>query len=436
MIRKRSLLIGASAVAALVVSAVPASAHVSPTTYGTTYTAGVTNVFALRVPHSCADPDTVNSPGGTSLTSKLVVTVPASVTSVKPQFIPGWTLSTVKSPTGAVTEITWQASSAAFAIPDTSYMDFGIRATLMPYVADEPGYDYFETLDSNLSLLKSHRTASDGRVRAWVGLEHLLYCSPTCFRDAMALAEEYDTGLHTHSSESIWEVQQSLSRFGRRPIEEFFNRGILSERTVVAHCVWLDDREIELMAQTGTSAVHCPCSNMKLASGPARVRDMRAAGIAFGLGSDGEKENNNLDLFEEMKFASLLQKVSTLDPTIGDPWEVLTMATIEGAKALGLDDVTGSLEAGKRADIVMVDLGSIKFVPTFTAANGNGANFNVAAHLVFTANGDDVDSVWVDGVRLVEGRTIRSVDEASVIATGQAAAEELFERRAAVLAAQ
>ena len=135
-------------------------------------------------------------------------------------------------------------------------------------------------------------------------------------------------------------------------------------------------------------------------------------------------------------FASLLQKVSTLDPTIGDPWEVLTMATIEGAKALGLDDVTGSLEAGKRADIVMVDLGSIKFVPTFTAANGNGANFNVAAHLVFTANGDDVDSVWVDGVRLVEGRTIRSVDEASVIATGQAAAEELFERRAAVLAAQ
>jgi 5-methylthioadenosine/S-adenosylhomocysteine deaminase len=312
----------------------------------------------------------------------------------------------------------------------------GIRATLVPYVADEPGYDYFETLDSNLSLLKSHRTASDGRVRAWVGLEHLLYCSPTCFRDAMALAEEYDTGLHTHSSESIWEVQQSLSRFGRRPIEEFFNRGILSERTVVAHCVWLDDREIELMAQTGTSAVHCPCSNMKLASGPARVRDMRAAGIAFGLGSDGEKENNNLDLFEEMKFASLLQKVSTLDPTIGDPWEVLTMATIEGAKALGLDDVTGSLEAGKRADIVMVDLGSIKFVPTFTAANGNGANSNVAAHLVFTANGDDVDSVWVDGVRLVEGRTIRSVDEASVIATGQAAAEELFERRAAVLAAQ
>ncbi len=304
----------------------------------------------------------------------------------------------------------------------------GIRATLVPYVADEEGYDYFETLDSNLALLKSHRTASNGRVRTWVGLEHLLYCTPKCFRDAMALAEEYDTGLHTHSSESIWEVQESLKRFGRRPIEEFFNRGILSDRTVVAHCVWLDDREIELMAQTGTSAVHCPCSNMKLASGPARVRDMRAAGISLGLGSDGEKENNNLDLFEEMKFASLLQKVSTLDATLGDPWDVLTMATIEGAAALGLDEVTGSLEAGKQADVVMVDLRKVQFVPTFLDHDQN-----IAAHLVFTASGSDVASVWVDGRLLVEGGRVLSVDESSVMTNGQAAAEELFERRTAVL---
>ena len=149
--------------------------------------------------------------------------------------------------------------------------------------------------------------------------------------------EEFDTGLHTHSSESIWEVQESLKRFGRRPIEVFFQRGVLGRRTVVAHCVWLDDREIELLARTGTAVAHCPCSNMKLSSGPARVGDLRAAGVVVGLGSDGEKENNNLDLFEEMKFASLLQKVSTLDPTTGDPWDVLAMATIDGARALGLD---------------------------------------------------------------------------------------------------
>lgn len=166
MIPKRSLLIGASALAAIVVSAVPASAHVSPTTYGTTYTAGVTNVFALRVPHSCADPDTVNSPGGTSLTSKLVVDVPATVTSVKPQFIPGWTLSTVKSGTGAVTQITWQASSAAFALPDTSYMDFGIRATLNGKAGDKISLPTNQYCDFH-----ENGTAATGLVDPWIGAD-------------------------------------------------------------------------------------------------------------------------------------------------------------------------------------------------------------------------------------------------------------------------
>jgi 5-methylthioadenosine/S-adenosylhomocysteine deaminase len=305
----------------------------------------------------------------------------------------------------------------------------GIRATLVPYVADEEGYDYFETLETNRRLLESHRTASEGRVRTWVGLEHLLYCSPQCFRDAIAMAEEFDTGLHTHSSESIWEVQESLKRFGRRPIEEFFNRGILSERTVVAHCVWLDDREIELMRQTGTAIAHCPCSNMKLSSGPARIGDFLRAGIDVGLGSDGEKENNNVDILQEMKFASLLQKVTTLDPTVGDPWEILEMATIGGARTLALETVTGSLEAGKRADIVTVDLRRPHLTPVI-----HGEDFNVAAHLVFSASGADVDDVWVDGHHVVGGGSVLNVDEAEVIATAQAAAEELFDRRRAVLA--
>src|SRR2546423_11051246 len=115
------------------------------------------------------------------------------------------------------------------------------------------------------------------------------------------MAEEFDTGFRCPSSETDWEVQESLKRFGRRPIGEFLNRGILGPRTVVAHCVRLDDSEIELLAQTGTSVSHCPCSNMKLASGPARIGDMREAGITVGLGSDGAKENNNLDILEDMK---------------------------------------------------------------------------------------------------------------------------------------
>jgi 5-methylthioadenosine/S-adenosylhomocysteine deaminase len=300
----------------------------------------------------------------------------------------------------------------------------GLRATLVPYVADEEGFDYFETLATNRQLLETHRSAADGRVRSWVGLEHLLYCTPAAFRAAMAMAEEFDTGLHTHSSETIWEVQESLKRFGRRPIEEFFQRGILSPRTVVAHCVWVDDREVQLLAQTGTSVAHCPCSNMKLASGPAPIGEMRAAGIAVGIGSDGEKENNSLDLFEEMKFASLLQKVSTLDPTTGDPWDILAMATLEGARALGLGSETGSLEVGKRADVVTVDLRQLHTTPVM-----RGEHFNVAAHLVFSSLGHDVQDVWVDGHRLVEGGRVLSVDADAVRLEAQSAAEELFVRR-------
>ena len=303
--------------------------------------------------------------------------------------------------------------------------EIGIRATLAPYTADR--YDYFESLESNRRLLETHLTAADGRVRSWVGLEHIFYCSPQMFRDAAALAEEFDTGIHTHSSESIWEVQECLRQFGRRPVEEFYNRGILGEKSVVAHGVWLDDREVQLMVQTGTAVTHCPCSNMKLSSGPARVGFYRDQGMTVALGTDGEKENNNLDMLEEMKFASLLQKVSTLDPTVGDPWDILDMATRAGAVALGLDDVTGTIEEGKDADLVTVDLGAIHFVPVL-----HGDDFNVPAHLVFAASSHDVADVWVQGRHLVEGGEVRSVDVAAVATEAQAAAEDLFARRAAL----
>ena len=166
---------------------------------------------------------------------------------------------------------------------------------------------------------------------------------------------------------------------------------------------------------------------MKLSSGPARIGDMRGAGVAVGIGTDGEKENNNLDMLEEMKFASLLQKVSTLDPTAGDPWDVLDMATLSGARVLGLDAVTGSLEPGKRADVVTVDLGKLHTTPVL-----HGDDFNVVAHLVFSSAAADVDHVLVDGRLLVDGGRVVSVDVEDVRARGQAAAEELFRRRAAL----
>jgi 5-methylthioadenosine/S-adenosylhomocysteine deaminase len=167
---------------------------------------------------------------------------------------------------------------------------------------------------------------------------------------------------------------------------------------------------------------------MKLASGPARIGDLRARGVTVGLGSDGEKENNNTDLVEEMKFASLLQKVTTLDPTAGDPWDILAMATIDGARTLGLGAVSGSIEVGKRADIVLIDLGGLHTTPVL-----HGPDLNVAAHIVFSASGHDVTDVWVDGRRLLAGGRPLTFDVATVRTVAQAAAEELFARRAQLL---
>ena len=132
--------------------------------------------------------------------------------------------------------------------------------------------------------------AADGRVRTWVGLEHIFYCSPEMFRAAAALAEEFGTGIHTHSSESIWEVEECLRQYGRRPIEEMYQRGILGSSTVITHTVWLDDREVEVLAQTGTSMTHCPCSNMKLSSGAGVLGHVcgRARGAAREGAAPGE----------------------------------------------------------------------------------------------------------------------------------------------------
>lgn len=320
----------------------------------------------------------------------------------------------------------WRHFDKGAGVADT----LGLRATLVPYVCDGPALDYFDTLETNRELLEQIGTG--GRVRAWVGLEHLLYCTEPAYSAAVALAEKFDTGIHTHSSEQVLEVETVLAQFGRRPIHEIAARGLLEGgRVVLAHCVQLDDAELDVLAATGTRVAHCPCSNLKLASGVARVPAMLERGIAVGIGSDGEKENNNLDLFEEMKFASLVQKGIGGDPALGNAWDILAMATIEGARVLGLDSLTGSLEPGKRADIVTVDLRKLHTTPLL-----RGDDANIAQHLVFSANAADVDSVWVDGKQLVSGHRLLTGDEDAIRTAAQSSAEELFDRRRQVLANQ
>ncbi len=302
----------------------------------------------------------------------------------------------------------------------------GIRAVLVPYVAEHPEHDYFETLDGNEALIEQWHGGAQGRIQVWVGLEHMFYATPQAWRRCTEISQRHQVGFHTHSNESRFDVEETLRRHGMRPVQALQEFGLLdAPRVLLAHGVWLDDDEIGILARRGAGVAHNPVSNMKLASGAAPVERMRAAGIAVGLGTDGEKENNNLDMFEEMKTASLLAKLSTLDASALDAWSVCRMATIDGARALGLDRDTGSLEAGKQADLIAVRTDTPRMTPLLGGTAGN-----LHHNLVHAVQGGDVDLTMVAGRVVVDGGMLLSGELDDAIRAVNLAVPDLFERRA------
>ena len=302
----------------------------------------------------------------------------------------------------------------------------GIRAVLVPYVAEHPDHDYFETLNTNEALIKQWHGGADGRVQVWVGLEHMFYATPEAYKRAIGISKHYGVGFHTHSNESKFDVEETHRRHNMRPVEALEKFGLLdAPRTLLAHCVWLSDDEIEIMAERDVGVAHNPVSNMKLASGAARVEDLLAAGVAVGLGTDGEKENNNLDMFEEMKASSLLAKLSKLDASALDAWTVCRMATITGARAIGLDSEIGSIEVGKQADLIAVRTDTPRMTPLMTGSDGN-----LHHNLVHAVQGGDVDVTMVAGKIVVEGGKLLTADLQELIANMNQAVPDLFRRRA------
>ncbi len=304
--------------------------------------------------------------------------------------------------------------------------DLGIRAVLVPYVAEHPDHDYFETLDTNEALIEQWHGGANGRVQVWVGLEHMFYATAPAWRRAIEISQRHGVGFHTHSNESRFDVEETQRRYGMRPIEALESFGLLdAPKTLLAHCVWLSDDEIAILARRNIGVAHNPVSNMKLASGAARVEAMLAAGINVGLGTDGEKENNNLDMFEEMKVASLLAKLSKLDAAALDAWSVCRMATINGARALGLDADIGSLEIGKGADMIALRTDTPRMTPLL---GGQGGNLH--HNLVHAVRGGDVTNTMVAGQMVVEEGQLVCADLQSLIADANRVVPGLFRRRA------
>lgn len=211
--------------------------------------------------------------------------------------------------------------------------------------------------------------------------------SDAAFERVRALADELDTGIHIHVHETETEIHESLATHGVRPLARLARLGVLGENTIGVHAVHLADMDVELLARHGCSVAHCPTSNMKLGSGIAPVTRLLDAGIRVGLGTDGAASNNRVDLFQEMRHAALLAKVASLDAGALPAHRVLAMATIDGARALGMEALIGSITPGKQADLCAVDLGGLFTQPCF----------DPVSHLVYSAGREHVTHVWVNG---------------------------------------
>ncbi len=310
--------------------------------------------------------------------------------------------------------------------------DMGNRLVAVPYVGEHPDYDYFESLDDNEALLDDWQGGADGRVRVWVGLEHPFYTDKAGWKRAVDMANRYNTGINTHCSEAQIEVVEFHKRYGKAPMMALADFGFFdTPLALLAHAVWLSEEEIDFIAGKPAAVSHNPISNMKLASGIASVEAMRAAGIPCGLGTDGEKENNNFDMFEELKAASLMAKLRDHDAAALESWQVLKMGTCEGAKAIGLSDTIGSLEVGKQADIIAIATNTPRMTPLFA----QGPYFNLQHNVVHAVKGSDVTMTMVSGQIVAEDGKLINDDMADILAEVRALAPGLFDRRAAFLEA-
>ncbi|SFG42799.1 Cytosine/adenosine deaminase [Halopelagius inordinatus] len=270
--------------------------------------------------------------------------------------------------------------------------ELGIRGRLGKVMMDKRAPDGLaEDTDAALAeterLVRGYHGACDGRIRYAVTPRFAVSCTEECLRGARDIADRYDgVTIHTHASENRDEVETVAEDTGMRNVEWLHEVGLTGEDVVLAHCVWTEEEERELLAETGTNVTYCPSSNMKLASGVAPIVDYLDRDINVALGNDGPPCNNTLDPFTEMRQASLLQKVEHLDSQATPARVIFEMATINGAKAAGFDRV-GELREGWKADIVALDTDVTRATPLHDALS----------HLVFGAHGDDVELTMVDG---------------------------------------
>ncbi|KAI9825603.1 MAG: hypothetical protein M1819_000499 [Sarea resinae] len=258
---------------------------------------------------------------------------------------------------------------------------------------------------------------ANDRIRVWFGARTPGGVSDELYREMTAISRKSSIPITMHCAE-VQADRDFFASVSHTPMSYCESVGLLSPSTVLVHMVHLDNSDIRTLSSTGTHVAHCPTSNAKLASGICRVPELQKAGINIGLGTDGAPCNNTCDLFQEMKLAAIIHKSISHDPTAVPAESVLEMATINGAKALGLDDSIGSLEVGKKADFVAIDLRAIHLQPWFSAVSA----------VVYTATGRDVDIVVIDGKMVVKGGQLLTLNEADIVTEAKWRSNNILQR--------
>ncbi|MDK2821051.1 MAG: 5-methylthioadenosine/S-adenosylhomocysteine deaminase [Clostridia bacterium] len=303
-------------------------------------------------------------------------------------------LEMIRSGTTTFADMYFQMDKVAEAVVES-----GLRASLSQGLIGVQDANE-ERLNTGISLVKDWHGAGEGRITTMLGPHAPYTCTPEYLTKVADKAAKLGVGLHIHLAETKDEIENIKAQYGYTPIALADKLGLFSLPVLAAHCVHLTTDEVNIIAEKKVGVAHCPESNLKLASGIAPVADMISAGIPVAIGTDGASSNNNLDMLEEMHIAALLAKGTTGDPTVIDAHQALTMATLNGAKALGLDKEIGSLEVGKKADIILINKKQPHWMPLH----------DVEANIVYAAKGSDIDTVIVNGQVIMSGGEVRTLD--------------------------
>ena len=280
--------------------------------------------------------------------------------------------------------------------------DTGLRAVVAWCIKDDSIKDKVE---QTREYAKMYNNDENGKIKIYVSADAPHTCNPDTIKLCVDLAKELNTGLHIHLAETIDEETKIKSRYNKRSTEYLNDLEVFDVPVVLAHGIYVSDSDIEILKKIKGGISHNPISNCKLSSGICDVVKLRKNGINIGLGTDGIGSTTTMDMFEEMKTAAYLQKVNTMEPSSIAAYDILKMATIEGAKVLGLENEIGSLEPGKKADMIFIKTDKLHMCP---------AN-DVCANLVYSSNGADVESVMIDGKIIMQNRKMINLDEKEVM---------------------